>query len=292
MPANKADKALRNKRKRRSETPMKSDVLLKQELFMDSTTTLSCQIEHFIRQFVESGKLAPGDAIPTEEMFCNAYGISRSTIRVALKGLVDEGLLARVRGKGTFVAEQKMRRKIESVYSFTHEIESVGLVPSSRIVGFDLIQTPAGIAKILFGRQASAEKVFCISRIRMADNVPLLLETAYIPYNIFPSLTEEKLQNHSLYDLLRDEAGVIPAHAEECYESCLLDKSMCVLFNCPKNTTGFAIQRIAYDKDERIYEVTQSTMRGDRSKLVVSLEEDRVRMKRHMNETVDPDREL
>lgn len=266
---------------------IKGDVLLHQDLSMESTLTLSYQLGQFIRRLVDSGELEAGDVIPTEEAFCQAYNVSRSTVRAALKGLVDEGLLVRVRGKGTFVSGQKLRRKMESVYSFTHEMEAAGIRPSSRILAFRKIHPSRDVAKILFDSSTSDQEVYSIIRIRLADNVPHLMETAFIPVNIIPGLTEERLQGNSLYDILRDEAGVVPYHAEESYESCVIEKGVCDLMGCPKNTPGFFIQRIAYDKDGRIYELTQSVMRGDRSKLVVSLNQGNYFLKRKMNDELN-----
>ena len=137
---------------------MKGDVLLRQDLSMESELTLSYQLGQFVRRLVSSGELEPGDLIPTEEAFCNAYNVSRSTVRAALKGLVDAGLLVRVRGKGTYVSGQKLHRKMESVYSFTHEMEAAGIQPSSRILAFRRIKPARDVAKILFGQSDTDEE--------------------------------------------------------------------------------------------------------------------------------------
>ena len=268
-------------------TLMKGDILLQHQLSLDSHTSLSCQLGQAIRSMIEDGELEPGDMIPTEEAFCNAYGISRSTVRQALQELVCDGLLARVRGKGTFVQGPKLRRKMENVYSFTHEMTASGLQPSSRILAFQKTRPGKEVAKALFGNGDSKEEVFVIIRSRLANGVPLLLETAYIPVCKIPGLTEEKLQGGSLYDVLRDEADITPLYAEESYESCLIEKGTCELLNCPYGTTGFLIQRLAYDKNDCIYEMTRSVMRGDRSKLVVTLKQGDYSVKRCMNEPVN-----
>lgn len=266
---------------------MKEDILLQHELSLESGTALSSQLSQFIRSMIENGEVESGEMIPTEEAFCNAYNLSRSTVRQALQELVRDGLLARVRGKGTFVQGPKLHRKMESVYSFTHEMIAAGLEPSSRILAFRQAQPSKDVAKALFGSSDAKEQVFIIIRIRLANDVPMLLETAYIPVSKIPGLTEEKLDGHSLYDMLRDEANVTPLYAEESYESCLIEKGTCELLNCPYGTTGFAIQRLAYDRNDCIYEMTRSVMRGDRSKLVVTLRQGDSPIKRHMSETVN-----
>lgn len=252
---------------------LKNNLLLEQDISLESSLPLHYQLSQSIRRLMDSGELVPGDMIPTEEEFCDAYRMSRSTVRQALIALVDDGLLVRIRGKGTFVSEQKLRRRMESVYSFTHEMEAAGMKPSSRILVFRRIKPLRDVAKILFGTDDEDNEVFYIIRIRLADDVPFLMETVFIPVHIIPDLTEEKLQGKSLYNILRDEAGVLPVHAEESYESILIEKGVCALLDCPKNTTGFYIQRHAYNKEGKVYELTQSIMRGDRSKIVISLKQ-------------------
>ena len=252
---------------------MNLELLLRHSLSYESNLPLHYQLGQIIRRLIDSGEIGPSDMIPTEEELCVAYQVSRSTVRQALKALVDEGLLVRVRGKGTFASEQKLRRRMENVYSFTHEMEAADKIPSSRIVVFRRIKPQPDVARILFSTDNDIDEVYYIIRIRLADSIPLLMETVFIPAKTIPDLTEEKLQGHSLYDILRDEAGVVPVHAEESYESIIIEKGICALLECPKNTTGFYIERHAYNKKGDIYELTQSIMRGDLCKLVISLKQ-------------------
>ena len=96
--------------------------LLKKHVEYDCNLSLSSQITTFIRSALSSGELTPGDALPTEAALCSAYGVSRTTVRQAIGDLVDEGLLGRVRGKGTFVCEKKVRLPMNRIYSFSHEL--------------------------------------------------------------------------------------------------------------------------------------------------------------------------
>ena len=251
---------------------MNKALFLEENLSYESSLPLYYQLNLIIRRMLENGDLSPGDMLPTEEDFCNTYQLSRSTVRQALSALVDDGLLVRVRGKGTFVSKQKLRRRVESVYSFTHEIEAAGMKASSRIVTFRKIKPHGDIANILSMRH-DEEEVFYIIRIRMADDVPMLMETVFIPVHFIPNLTEERLQGRSLYNILRDEEGVFPAYAEESYESIIIEKGICALLECPSNTPGFYIERRTTGKEGGVYELTQSIMRGDRSKIVITLKQ-------------------
>lgn len=103
--------------------------------------------------------------------------------------LEAEGLLVvRKQGRGTFVAEPKMRRKTENVYSFTSEISSMGLTPSSTLIEFEIITPTPDIMKVL--ELSSTEKsVYRFTRIRHVNDRPLILETSFYPQYIYPKLT-------------------------------------------------------------------------------------------------------
>ncbi len=245
--------------------------LLHGEIQLGSKLSLSYQLMMIIKRNIASDSLKPGSKLPTEEEFCTAYDISRSTVRNALAELEDEGLIDRVRGKGTFISQNKLRRKMEQVYSFTHEMINLGLTPSSKILEFEKVES--GDMAAIFNIPPS-DSLYRIVRIRLANNEPMLLETTYIPVNFFPDLTKEKLENNSLYDLLAHDAGIYPNNAEETYECIAMDKGACELLDCTSKTPGFFIERKTRLGSGKIYELTQAFMRGDRSKIVLTLQQD------------------
>lgn len=245
--------------------------ILHGEIQLGSKLPLTYQLMMIIKRNIVSNSLKPGSQLPTEEEFCKAYDISRSTVRNALSELEEEGLIDRVRGKGTFISKNKLRRKMEQVYSFTHEMVALGLKPSSRILEFEEVE--AGDLSRIF-RISPDDLIYHIMRVRQANAEPLLLETTYVPVKHYGGITREKLEGGSLYDLLQDHAGIQPYNAEETYESIVLDKKVCQLLGCPAKTPGFFIERATRLANGEVYEITQSFMRGDRSKIVLTLHQD------------------
>ena len=245
--------------------------LLKKHVEYDCNLSLSSQITTFIRSALSSGELTPGDALPTEAALCSAYGVSRTTVRQAIGDLVDEGLLARVRGKGTFVCEKKVRLPMNRIYSFSHELRQSGIVPSSRIVDVSSVDRSAvgENGEILF-MTSPEEQIYRICRVRMADDVPVLLEPTFIPTHCLPNLNPERLEKESLYDMLC-AAGILPSHSTETYESVMIRGTDAELLELPRPAPGFSVQRIITSTTGGVFEITRSLMRGDRSKLVVSL---------------------
>lgn len=245
--------------------------ILDNNIQYDLNLPLYYQIMSMIKRGITNGMLKPGDLLPTEEQFCKRFDVSRTTIRQAFAALVKEGSIVRVQGKGTFIAQQqKLDRKMDSIYSFTHEMESMGLKASSKIIKCEKVDPEEDIS-LLFAMEPG-EQVYYIVRVRLAANQPLLLETTYLPVSFISDLTGKLLENTSLYDLLK-EKDIEPFRAEETYESMLITGDEARMLQCKNHTTGFSIERIAWLKSGQIFEFTQSIMRGDRSKIVINLQQ-------------------
>jgi len=231
---------------------------------------LYSQLVLIIKQCIHSGQLSTGDALPSESELCEAFDVSRSTVRQALSSLEKEGIVYRRRGLGTFVANPKLKKNVSTLYSFTAQTVMEGMVPSSTVLKFSLIEANSEL-KRMFGTNVLHFKVNEIYRIRKADGIPLLLERTYIPHAICPVLTAQRLENESLYSILHAECGVVPHHGVESYEVIQIEKPDAELLECPVGTLAFLVERIATLENGEVYEITQSVVRGDRCKFEVPL---------------------
>jgi len=259
---------------------MMTNPILEANLQADSNVPLYFQLVSIIKRYVSAGILAPGDLLPSEAELCANLGISRSTVRQAIGALEDEGLVVRKQGRGTFVAEPKMRRRNENVYSFTSEITAMGLTPSSTLIEFEIITPPQDIMKMF---SISSEKLFYrFTRIRRVDGAPLMLETSFYPQYIYPNLTRELAETNSIYSLLYD-VGIVPASAVDSYEAVRLTHEEAILLGCKTGSAGFFHQRQTMSENGEIFELTQSLIRGDRTKLEVVLQKNGVSFSRTVN---------
>ena len=172
-----------------------SPVLLS-TLSMDSDIPLYSQLVSIVKRNISAGTLVPGDLLPSEAELCKTFDISRSTVRQAIGALESEGLVVRKQGRGTFVAEPKVRRRTENVYSFTSEISSMGMTPSSTLIEYQIISPTPDIVEML-ELSGPDTKVYRFTRIRNVNGEPLILETSFYPQYIYPNLTKELLQTHS-----------------------------------------------------------------------------------------------
>ena len=159
---------------------MEKNPILMNTLSMDSDIPLYSQLVSIVKRNISAGTLSTGDLLPSEAEFCKTFQISRSTVRQAIGALESEGLVVRKQGRGTFVAEPKVRRRTENVYSFTSEISAMGLTPSSTLIEFDVIEPTPDIVRVL-DLTGSESKVYRFTRIRNVNGEPLILETSFYP---------------------------------------------------------------------------------------------------------------
>jgi len=91
-----------------------------------------------IKTRIDSGEYLPGERIPAESHLCEMFGVSRITIRQAIRKLVDADILYTRHGKGTFVLPRKIKRLLPKLYSFSEDMREAGLTPSSRLLALRL----------------------------------------------------------------------------------------------------------------------------------------------------------
>jgi len=260
---------------------VETNPVLLSALSLDSDIPLYSQLVSIVKRNITAGTLSAGELLPSEAELCRTFNISRSTVRQAIGSLEAEGLVVRKQGRGTFVAEPKMRRKTENVYSFTSEISSMGLTPSSKLIEFEVITPTPDLMKVL--ELNSADKsVYRFTRIRNVNNEPLILETSFYPQYIYPKLTRELLRTHSFYSLLY-EVGIAPASAVDSYEAVVLGREEAEMLGCRPGNCAFSVQRRTRTETGMIYEYTQSLIRADRVTLDIYLHKDGVSFSRSVD---------
>ena len=262
-------------------TNMAVNPILLSSLSMESDVPLYSQLVSIVKRNISAGTLVTGDLLPSETELCRTFDISRSTVRQAIGMLESEGLVVRKQGRGTFVAEPKVRRRTENVYSFTSEISAMGMTPSSRLIDFEIIDPSPDIVRVL-DLSSPESNVYRFTRIRNVNDEPLILETSFYPQFIYPKLTRELLQTHSFYSLLY-EVGIVPANAVDSYEAVNMSRRECELLGCKPGSCGFFVQRRTYNENGMCYEFTQSLIRADRVELDVFLHKDGVSFTRSVD---------
>lgn len=208
----------------------------------------------------EIRKLDPHTLLPTERDLAATHGVSRATVRLALDALSDSGLVYRVQGAGTFVAGPTISKTV-SLTSFSEDMEVRGMTPSSRLLAADQVPAGAAIAEDL-GIDPE-EPVIRLSRVRLADDEPICLETAHLPASRVPGLLEHDLGG-SLYQILSGVYGLRVVRAEQVVKAVVLDVGDAAMLGTAPGSAALRMHRISLDERDRQVESTTSIYRADR----------------------------
>ncbi|MCA0970910.1 phosphonate metabolism transcriptional regulator PhnF [Halobacillus litoralis] len=223
------------------------------------------QIEEDLKQRMDTGEFRAGEMIPSERELSEHYDVSRMTVRQAMTNMVNDGYLYREKGKGTFVAEQKIEQPLQGMTSFTEDMKQRGMEASSRLIAFERQPATKEIAgKLALGEDAD---VFLVQRIRYADKKPMAVETTYLPASLLPELTEEIVQG-SLYEYVENELNRTIEKATQMIEATVADDHQSKLLDVPEHSAVLLIERNSVLTDGTPFEVVKSAYRADRYKFI------------------------
>jgi GntR family transcriptional regulator len=222
---------------------------------------------------IEAGEWQSGQQLPNEGKLAETFGVSKVTVRQALRDLSDVGYVRREQGRGTFVSRPKLGKGPRELTSFSEEMRRHHLTASSRIL--ECFETSASdrVAEAL--QIPASEPVFTLKRLRMADAEPMALQTAHIPLRLAPDLTEADLENESLYEVLNSRYGLQASRARETYSAVSVDPAPSELLRVPAGSPVLAVERVTYLATGKPFEFVQSLIRSDRYSIILELEANR-----------------
>ncbi len=210
--------------------------------------------------------LRPGDKLGTERELATRLSVSRSTLRQVLAVLAQTGVVRRVPGRagGTFMAQAKVERDVSVVVGLPEYLRRQGFVAGTRTVSATITSADELIADRLSVPARSL--VIDIVRIRLADGIPLSLERAMFPADMFPGLLDLPLGG-SIYDLLREHYGVSPDDVVEHLEVAGAAASEAAALGVAVGAPLLAISRTSSTADGRVFEWSYDLFRSDRTRV-------------------------
>ena len=230
----------------------------------DSKVPLYFQLKEQIKQNIIRGEYQEGDLIPSEREFSHNYELSSTTIRRALNDLVQENFLARKAGKGTFVRRRKVKRDLRKVLGFTNNMTEMGLTPTTKVLS-QKITTPNAFARERL-RLEKRDKVVRLERLRLADDVPMMLETRYIRTDLCPGIEREDLSS-SLWRTFEDKYGRKPNRHSQGMTIATVSGHAASLLTLNDNSLVFMIKGVTYVQDHEPIECEESLYRSDKYEL-------------------------
>lgn len=230
------------------------------------------QIVQNIMELIEIGHLSPGEMLQPEWDLTKLYGVSRLTLRQAFDHLERKGYITRRHGIGTFIANPATTQLVPSKMSFTKKMHQIGKTPSSKFISFQIIPAPEEVARHL--HIESETPVIELSRIRYADHEPIMYETAYLPAERFPDLTQNNLGDSSLYAFLDTNYHITIKAVEQTLQPILLTQRQASLLDVGPDTPAMLTRLIAFIHNNTPIEYSISITRGDKCQFVFHFREE------------------
>ena len=222
------------------------------------------QIKRELMEELTTGKFTVGAAFYTEPELEARFGVSRGTVRTALRDLQEAGFLIRQSGRGTVVARLPRNRGISKqreIVPLSQLIDGAKLASSTKVIRQEIIPAGGAEGRVLEGfKILPHQSVVCISRLRLGNGVPLALQTVYLRPQDCPDLLTEEL-SHSWIGLYAKKYGRQLDIADEILHVAPANEENASLLELPPETLVVIRDRISYDQQNRPFEVLHSVDR-------------------------------
>lgn len=230
-----------------------------------AATPLYVQLMELLEQQILSGEREPGERLPSESELAKSFGVSIITVRNAIGGLCEQGLVERKQGKGTFVRKLKYtrdsRRKLEG---FSESCRSQGVEPGGQMLANQQVLLSDKMARDL-GQEPGSKGIY-ISRLRYADGTPVAIEKNYFSMR-YAFLLQQRFDNNSMFRFLKEHAKVIVARADKRIELCRATREEAGMLQVAEGTALLFIKSITYTQTGDPLYVGTQVMNGDRFSL-------------------------
>ncbi|MCH4057142.1 MAG: GntR family transcriptional regulator [Lactobacillaceae bacterium] len=226
---------------------------------MDSPVYI--QIHNQIKRDIEAGIWKVGDRIPSERALSGQFGVSRMTLRQALQTLVDEGILERRIGAGTYVARQKVQEKMSGTTSFSEIMRSQGKFPSSQTISYRTLSPSLSEQERL--QLSETDKVVRMERIRLADRVPISFEVTTIPAYLVKDFSHAEVTD-SFYATMAQKGHYEIGHAKQTVTATLASESIADYLDLKRGDPILRLRQITYLSDGRPFEYVRTQYAGER----------------------------
>jgi GntR family transcriptional regulator len=242
--------------------------LSSQDIDKDVPIPLHYQLREILKGEINSGRWRVGAQLPSERELCEKFDLSRTTVREAIDALVNDGLLRRERGRGTFVAEPKiLEGLLQTPTGFTDSMHQQGYNVVTKVLSMEIGAPPPSVIREL--RLDPDEKVTIIERLRFVLDEPILLVTSYVPVKLAPDLINEDLSTNSLYQLLIKKYNLTPYRAKRYMESVAAIDLEARHLQIRTGAPLMLIESTAYLQDGTPLEYFKARHRGDRTRFLV-----------------------
>lgn len=230
---------------------------------------LHTQLEQILRNQIETHQWQAGFQLPSERELCETYHVSRITVRRAINDLAQQNLVQSIPGKGTFVTIPQVREALHPLSSFSEDMRQRGLSPITRILQAEILPASEVLANS-FGIEIGSEVVH-LKRLRMIapDQIPVAIQTAYLPHSRCLNILRFDLQRLSLYEVFREEYHLVLEGGETVLSARLATQAESKLLGVKPPFAVLISDQTTYLNSGKVIEVVNSVFRSDLYQLTI-----------------------
>jgi GntR family transcriptional regulator len=198
---------------------------------------------------IRSGRLHPGDQVPTEPQLMATFRVSRTTVRRALRDLETMGLIDRQPGRGSFVTEPKVEPRLDRLTGFVEDMEALGLHASASV---ELVESQPADTEVSEQLQiARGETVVHIERVRLANGTPISFDDSYFPSDPGTRIAGENLEEEPFYSILEGKYGIALAGADYVLSATVADDKVARMLAIPVGAPVLRLERTSRAAPDR-----------------------------------------
>jgi GntR family transcriptional regulator len=239
------------------------------QLNKDLAVPLYHQLRIVLSERLRRGDWKPNERLPSEDELVEHFGVSKATVRQALRDLAQAGLVRREQGRGTFAADQRIQFGPRQLTSFTEEMTHLGLQTGSVVLAWEIRPAEELVACALQLQEGAP--IYLLRRLRLAGGEPMGIQTAYLDSTLAPGLLAYDFAERSLYKTLEEQYGLHIDHARQKHFAVALNGAEAELLRAPEGSPALAGERLTFLRGGRPLELTHSMMRGDRYNIQLKL---------------------
>ena len=227
---------------------------------------LYARIQEYIAELILSGKLVPEAKIQSERDFSDDLGVSRMTVRRAITELVNEGLLERKHGSGTYVSKPKITYESPELANYTLALQRRNIAVASQLLEFGEVVASRRLAESL--QIEIGNPIYRIAMLRFANRVPVILERVFISCARCPDLEEWDLEKTSIQDLLTDVYHIEPGRISQTVEAVVAVDTVAQQLRVEEGFPLLMLSRVMFEKGhETPVAFSQDFLRGDYARI-------------------------
>lgn len=236
----------------------------------ESAVPLYAQLEQILRAKIDSGEWQSEQRIPSENELNKIYGLSRMTARGVLTRLVNDGLLFRVPGKGTFVAPQKISAVSPAYRGVREQLEAMGYETVTELIDAGRVQPSAAVRDKL--RLEVGEEVHSLARLRSVQGEPISFHRSFVPARLASGLDELDTVNEQLCVVLENSFGLSMKFVEENLEAVSVTAEEAEILRVRRGAPVLLLEDTISDAGHRPFEYSKILFRGDKIRIHFNFE--------------------